>query len=91
MTYSIIGAGSVGSAVAHYFARVDIPVRIATSRGPHWLAATRSPYVTPVSIGDAIGAATSRWRSVLRLPQLHLGPRASRSLLPRNSNEGHMT
>lgn len=35
MTYSIIGAGSVGSAVAHYFARVDIPVRIATSRGPH--------------------------------------------------------
>ncbi|WP_144112672.1 NADPH-dependent F420 reductase [Paraburkholderia sp. BCC1886] len=38
MTYSIIGSGSVGAAIAHRFARSGIPVGIANTRGPQSLA-----------------------------------------------------
>ncbi|WP_445178374.1 NADPH-dependent F420 reductase [Pseudomonas sp. McL0111] len=39
MTYSIIGSGKVGSALARQFARNGIPVGIANTRGPLSLAA----------------------------------------------------
>jgi predicted dinucleotide-binding enzyme len=39
MTYSIIGSGSIGTALAQQFARKGIPVGIANTRGPHTLAA----------------------------------------------------
>jgi 8-hydroxy-5-deazaflavin:NADPH oxidoreductase len=38
MTYSIIGSGNIGSAVAHQFARKSIDVAIANTRGPDSLA-----------------------------------------------------
>jgi predicted dinucleotide-binding enzyme len=38
MTYSIIGSGNIGSAVARQFARKDLDVAIANRRGPDSLA-----------------------------------------------------
>lgn len=52
MTYSIIGSGAIGTALARQFARKHIPVRIANSRGPASLA----PLAT--ELGSAIEPAT---------------------------------
>jgi predicted dinucleotide-binding enzyme len=38
MTYSIIGSGNIGSALARQFARKGIDVEIANTRGPGSLA-----------------------------------------------------
>jgi hypothetical protein len=59
MKYAIIGSGKIGSALARCFARENIEVAIANSRGPETLAslATRlGPGVYPQSIQDAYKA-----------------------------------
>lgn len=59
MTYSIIGAGNVGTALARQFARNGIPVGIANTRGPDSLAELASELgskVTALSLQDAIKA-----------------------------------
>jgi predicted dinucleotide-binding enzyme len=50
MTYSIIGSGKVGSALARQFARNGSPVGIANTRGPLSLAALTN------ELGDSIVA-----------------------------------
>lgn len=57
MSYAIIGAGNIGSAVASQFARAHIDVRIAASRGPDALAplaAALGARVTPTDVSDAL-------------------------------------
>ncbi len=59
MTYSIIGSGNVGTALASQFARSGIPVSIANSRGPASLSALTSELgnkVTAVSLEEALRA-----------------------------------
>ena len=59
MTYSIIGSGNIGSAVARQFARKRINVVIANTRGPDSLAALAKElgsYVTPQTIQFAVKA-----------------------------------
>lgn len=61
MTYSIIGSGNVGTALARQFARNGIPVGIANTRGPDSLAALVSELgsnVTALSLQDALAADT---------------------------------
>lgn len=52
MTYSIIGSGKVGTALARQFARNGIPVGIANTRGPLSLA------VLANELGDIVVAQT---------------------------------
>ena len=59
MTYSIIGSGSVGAALAGQFARSKIPVGIANTRGPASLSSIVKPLgskVTPLTLEDALKA-----------------------------------
>lgn len=59
MTYSIIGSGNVGSALARQFARNNIPVGIANTRGPDSiakLAAELGSAVTAMTLQDALRA-----------------------------------
>ena len=59
MKYAIIGSGKIGTALARIFARKNIEVAIANSRGPETLASLREelgPSVTPQSIQDACQA-----------------------------------
>jgi predicted dinucleotide-binding enzyme len=59
MSYSIIGSGHVGTALARLFARKKIKVAIANSRGPETLASLTKklgPSVIPQSIQDAYEA-----------------------------------
>lgn len=59
MSCAIIGAGNIGSAVARAFARADIPVQVAASRGPDSvrpLAESIGPQVIPAELTDALGA-----------------------------------
>lgn len=59
MTYAIIGSGTVGSTLAHFFAAKGVPVRIANSRGPNTLAelaARLGSVVTPVTVEEAVEA-----------------------------------
>lgn len=59
MTYSIIGSGNVGTALARQFTRSGIPVSIANSRGATSLSALASELgnnVTAVSLEDALRA-----------------------------------
>lgn len=61
MTYAIIGSGAIGSALARQFARSNIDVLIANSRGPESLAglvAELGPHVTPTSLPEALKAGT---------------------------------
>lgn len=44
MTYSIIGAGAIGSALVGHFARVGLPVLVANSRGPAALRGLEDKY-----------------------------------------------
>jgi predicted dinucleotide-binding enzyme len=59
MKYAIIGSGKIGSALARSFARENIEVAIANSRGPETLASLAKklgPGVYPQSIQDAYKA-----------------------------------
>lgn len=59
MTYSIIGSGNVGTALARQFARSGIPVAIANSRGPDSIAALAQELgatVSAQSLEDAVRA-----------------------------------
>lgn len=60
MTYSIIGSGNIGSAVARQFARKGITVAIANTRGPDSLA----PQVEKLIPGAQHTASTSSGDSV---------------------------
>jgi predicted dinucleotide-binding enzyme len=56
MKYAIIGSGKIGTALARTFARKNIEVAIANSRGPETLASLKEelgPSVFPQSIQDA--------------------------------------
>jgi hypothetical protein len=60
MQYAIIGAGHVGTALARAFARKNIEVAIANTRGPETLASLAKELgrsVVPQSIQDAYKAA----------------------------------
>ena len=59
MTYSIIGSGNVGSALARQFARSGIAVGIANTRGPESIEPLQKElagYVTALSLQDAVKA-----------------------------------
>ena len=59
MNYAIIGSGHVGAALARLFARKNIKVAIANSRGPETLATLTKklgPSVVPQSVQDAYEA-----------------------------------
>lgn len=59
MTYSIIGSGNVGTALARHFARTGIAVGIANSREPESIAAVAKQLggkVTAMSLHDALQA-----------------------------------
>lgn len=61
MTHAIIGSGAIGSALARQFARSNIDVLIANSRGPDslaGLAAELGSYVTPTTLPEALKADT---------------------------------
>ena len=56
MKYAIIGSGKIGTALARIFARKNIEVAIANSRGPETLASLAKelgPSVVPQSVQDA--------------------------------------
>lgn len=58
-TFSIIGAGAIGSAIARLLSDAGIEVKIANSRGPASLAALAAelgPRVQPASVADAAQA-----------------------------------
>jgi predicted dinucleotide-binding enzyme len=59
MRYAIIGSGKIGAALARAFARKNIEVAIANSRGPETLASLTKelgPSVHPQSVQDAYQA-----------------------------------
>jgi len=59
MKYAIIGSGKIGTALARSFARKNIEVAIANSRGPETLGSVTKelgPSVSPQSIQDACEA-----------------------------------
>ncbi|TSD86094.1 NADPH-dependent F420 reductase [Mycobacterium sp. KBS0706] len=59
MTYAIIGAGAIGTALARQFARKSIPVKIANSRGPASLASLASELgasIQPAELSEALAA-----------------------------------
>jgi len=59
MTFSIIGSGNVGSALARQFARNNIPVGIANTRGPDSIAKLASELgsgITAMTLQDALKA-----------------------------------
>ena len=60
MTIGIIGAGSIGAAVARGLARADIPTIISNSRGPESLADLVADIGGPVGAGTREEAAAHR-------------------------------
>jgi predicted dinucleotide-binding enzyme len=61
MTYSIIGSGNIGSALARQFARKGIPVAIANLRGPDSLQLLKKELgenIVPQTIEAALTANT---------------------------------
>ena len=59
MTYSIIGSGNIGSAVARQFARKGINVAVANTRGPESLAALGKElghHISPQTLEAALKA-----------------------------------
>lgn len=59
MTYSIIGTGAIGTALARQFARKAIPVHIANSHGPASIAGLveeLGPSVHPVELVEALAS-----------------------------------
>jgi 8-hydroxy-5-deazaflavin:NADPH oxidoreductase len=61
MTYSIIGSGNIGSALARQFARKGIPVAIANQRGPDSLQLLKKElgeHIVPQTMETAVKAST---------------------------------
>jgi len=61
MTYSIIGSGNIGSALARQFARKGVAVAIANARGPDSLQLLKKElgaHVVPQTIEAALTAST---------------------------------
>ncbi len=59
MKYAIIGSGKIGTALARIFARKNIEVAIANSRGPETLASLAkelAPSIVPQSLQEALKA-----------------------------------
>ncbi|WP_051574302.1 NADPH-dependent F420 reductase [Mycobacterium sp. URHB0044] len=59
MKYAIIGSGNIGSAVARQFARIELPVGVASGSGVGAVARLVSelgPTITPVEVADALRA-----------------------------------
>ena len=59
MSYSIIGFGKIGHALANAFARKDIEVSVATTRDPASFAAAAAaigPKVVPKTLAEAVKA-----------------------------------
>ena len=59
MSYSIVGFGNIGQALAKAFARKDIEVSVATTRDPKSFAADAAaigPMIIPKKLGDAVKA-----------------------------------
>ncbi|TRC77544.1 NADPH-dependent F420 reductase [Mesorhizobium sp. WSM4307] len=59
MSYSIIGFGNIGQALAKAFARKGIDVSVATTRGPESFAADAAaigPTIIPKKLADAVKA-----------------------------------
>lgn len=59
MTYAIIGAGAIGTALARQFARKAIPVKIANSRGPASIAGLANELganIQPAEVTEALAA-----------------------------------
>jgi 8-hydroxy-5-deazaflavin:NADPH oxidoreductase len=59
MTYSVIGSGNIGSAIARQFARQGIDIGIANTRGPDSLLALAKalgPHVVPQTLDAALQA-----------------------------------
>jgi len=59
MSYSIIGSGAIGTALARQFARKNISVRVANSRGPASiapLAAELGSAIEPAALEEALAA-----------------------------------
>jgi predicted dinucleotide-binding enzyme len=59
MTYSIIGSGNIGSAIARQFVRKGISVAIANARGPDSLALLEKelgPHIVPQTLEAALKA-----------------------------------
>jgi predicted dinucleotide-binding enzyme len=57
MHYAIIGSGAIGSALAAQFARSDLPVALATAKGPAALAPLvdrLGPQIQPTDVGEAL-------------------------------------
>lgn len=53
MTYSIIGSGKIGAALAHHFSRSGIDAGIANTRGPDSIAAIGA-HVAPMTLQQAV-------------------------------------
>jgi predicted dinucleotide-binding enzyme len=59
MTFAIIGSGNIGAAVARHFARLDLPVAVATAKGPdavQRLVADIGPQILPTELSEALRA-----------------------------------
>ena len=59
MTYSIIGSGAIGTALARQFARTNTPVLIANTRGPASLGSLSQELgsaIRPVGLSEALQA-----------------------------------
>ena len=59
MKYAIIGSGAIGTAIARQFARQQIEVQVANTRGPASLEALvkeLGPVIVPTELNTALGA-----------------------------------
>lgn len=59
MKYAIIGSGAIGTAIARQFARQQIEVHVANTRGPDSLEAMvkeLGPVIVPTELNTALGA-----------------------------------
>ncbi|MCV7420520.1 NAD(P)-binding domain-containing protein [Mycobacterium yunnanensis] len=59
MEYAVIGSGAIGTAIASQFARTEIEVAVATSKGPDAVAPLRERLgekVVPAEVSEALAA-----------------------------------
>jgi predicted dinucleotide-binding enzyme len=78
MTHAIIGSGAIGAALARQFARAQLPVKIANTRGSgslSGLASELGSVIQPVELSDALRADTI----ILAVPYSAVGAVAATS------------